>query len=61
MILLDGPTAAKESNKEDDTSHNNKEDWCGEELVTKEIKILTVGTLNHSASHNQEQSRKLKL
>ena len=56
MVLLDGTTAPKESNKEDDAAHNDQEDRGGEELVTQEVKILTVGTLNHSTSHNQEQS-----
>ena len=61
VVLLDGPAAAKEGDEEDDTSHDDEEDWGREELVSKEVKILTVGPLDHTPCHNQEQARELEL
>ena len=60
VVLLNSAAAPEEGDKENNAAHDNQEDRGGEELVTQEVKILTVGTLNHSTSHNQEQSWKLK-
>ena len=60
MVLLDSTTAAEESNKEYDASNNDEEYRGGKELVSQEVKILTVGSLDHPASNDEEQSRQLK-
>ena len=56
MVLLDGPTATKEGDKEDDTSDNDEEDRGREELISQEVKILTVGSLHNSSYHNEKQT-----
>ena len=61
MILLDGPTATKEGDKEDDTSDNDEEDRGREELISQEVKILTVGSLHHSSYHNEKQTWELEI
>ena len=38
---LDGSTASKESHKEDDAPDNDEEDRSVEEVITKEIQIVT--------------------
>ena len=56
MVLLDGSTATKEGDKEDDTSDNDEEDGGREELISQKVKILTVGSLHHSSYHNEKQT-----
>ena len=56
MVLLDGPTATEEGDKEDDTSDNDEEDRGREELISQEVKILTVGSLHNSSYHNEKQT-----
>ena len=56
VVLLDGTTAAEERDEEDDASDNDEEDRSGEELVAEEVQVLTVGSLDDTSSHDQEQS-----
>ena len=61
MVLLDGSTATKEGDKEDDTSDNDEEDGGREELISQKVKILTVGSLHHSSYHNEKQTWELEI
>ena len=61
VVLLDCAAAPKEGDKEDDTANDDEEDGGVEELVTEEVKVLGVGTLDHTAHHYQEQARKLRI
>ena len=56
VVLLDGTTAPEEGDEEDDASDNDEEDRSGEELVAEEVQVLTVGSLDDTSSHDQEQS-----
>ena len=56
VVLLDGTTTPEEGDEEDDASDNDEEDRSGEELVTEEVQVLTVGSLDYTSSHDQEQS-----
>ena len=56
VVFLDGSTASKESNKEDDASNNNEEDRSGKEGISKEVKILTVSSLNNTTGDDEEES-----
>ena len=60
VVFFDGAAASEESHEEDDATNNDEEDRGGEELVSEEVKILTVGSLHHSSSHDQKQSWQLK-
>ena len=57
VVFFDGTATSEECNKENDAAHNDQEDRGGEELVSQEVKILTVGSLHHPSRHNQEQTR----
>ena len=59
VVLLDGTATTKEGNEEDDATHDYQEHGGGEELVSKEVEILSIGALNKSSSDNQEQTREL--
>ena len=61
MVLLDRAAAAKEGDEEDDAANNNEEDGSVEELVTEKVEILGIRSLDHSAGHYQEKSRKLNI
>ena len=61
MVLLDGAAAAKEGDEEDDAANDNEEDGSVEELVAQKVEILGVRSLDHSAGHYQEKSRKLNI
>ena len=61
MVLLDRAAAAKEGDKEDDAANDNEEDGSVEELVAEKVEILGVRSLDHSAGHYQEKSRKLNI
>ena len=61
MVLLDRAAAAKEGDKEDDAANDNEEDGSVEELVTEKVEILGIRSLDHSAGHDQEKSRKLNI
>ena len=54
MVLLDRPAAPEEGNEEDDAANDDEEDGGVEELVTEEVKVLGVSTLDHSTHHYQE-------
>ena len=41
MKYLDSTTASKESDKEDDTTNNDEEDRSVEEIISKEIQVVT--------------------
>ena len=59
VILLDGAATSEEGDKEDDTAHDDQEHRGREELVSKKVEILGIGSLNNSSSDNQEQTREL--
>ena len=59
VILLDGAATPEEGNKEDDTAHDDQKHGGGEKLVSQEVEILGIGTLNNSSSDNQKQTREL--
>ena len=61
MVLLDRAAAAKEGDEEDDAANDNEEDGSVEELVTEKVEILGICSLDHSAGHDQEKSRKLNI
>ena len=61
VVLLDRAAAAEEGDEEDDAADDDEEDGGVEELVTEEVKVLGVGTLDHTAHHYQEQARKLRI
>ena len=56
VVLLDGSTASKEGYEEDDATDDDEEDRSGEELVTKEVQVLTVCSLDYPSCHYEEQS-----
>ena len=56
VVFLDCSTASKESNKEDDASNNDEEDRSGKEGISKEVKILTVSSLNNTTGDDEEES-----
>ena len=60
VVLLDGSAAPEEGHKEDDAADDDEEDRRGEELVAQEVEVLAVGSLDHSASHYEEQPGQLK-
>ena len=60
VVFFNGSATPEECNKENDAANNDQEDWGGEELVSQEVKILTVGSLNNPSCHYQEQARQLK-
>ena len=60
VVLLDGSTAAKEGYEEDDATDDDKEDRSWEELVTEEVQVLTVGSLDNTSCNYEEQSWQLK-
>ena len=55
VVLLDGPAAPEESDKEDDAADDDEEDRGGEELVPQEVQVLAISSLDHPASHYEEQ------
>ena len=55
VVLLDGSAAPEESNKEDDAADDDEEHRSGEELVSQEVEVLAVSSLDHAASHYEEQ------
>ena len=56
VVLLDGSTASKEGYEEDDATDDDEEDRSGEELVTEEVQVLTIGSLDYPSCHYEEQS-----
>ena len=59
VVLLNSAAAPEEGDKENNAAHDNQEDRGGEELVSEEVEILSIGPLNNTSSHNQKQTREL--
>eukprot|EP00092_Neocalanus_flemingeri_P052323 GFUD01061151.1.p2 GENE.GFUD01061151.1~~GFUD01061151.1.p2 ORF type:complete len:163 (-),score=41.42 GFUD01061151.1:80-568(-) len=57
VVLLDSTTTSKERDYKDDTPEDDDENRSGEEVITKKVQILSVGSLEYNTSHNQQQAR----
>lgn len=57
MVLLDGTTAAKKGDEEDDAANHYQQDRCVEERIAEEVQVVAVDALDDAAGDDQSQTR----